>query len=142
MSVLDGYLLLRVIISRFSGILGNFWPFLGQKWPKMAWKSENIQYWPLPRQNNCSEWNFWCNGVWYVHISTRHNLWILKKSAEKPEILKIAIKNFPQSFGTGIGAHFFYFSTQMTNQVRKKRPQRVVTELRFLTQLYQKKIVT
>jgi hypothetical protein len=31
----------------------------------------------------------------------------------------MAIQNFAQSFGTGSGAHFFYFSTQITNQVRK-----------------------
>lgn len=43
---------------------------------------------------------------------------------------------FPQTSGSGIGAHFFHFSTQNANQVRKKTYEKVVTELRFLTQLY------
>ena len=49
--------------------------------------------------------------------------------------LKMAVKNFPQTFGRCIGAHFFYFSIQIIDQVRKKPFRKVVTELRFLTQL-------
>ena len=48
----------------------------------------------------------------------------------------MAVKNFAQTFERCMGAHFSYFSTQMTNPVRKKHSQRTVTELRFLTQLH------
>ena len=47
----------------------------------------------------------------------------------------MAVKIFAQTFERCMGAHFSYFSTQMTNQVRKKHSQRTVTDLRFLTQL-------
>ena len=47
----------------------------------------------------------------------------------------MAVKNFPQTFGRCIGAHFFYFSIQIIDQLRKKPFRKVVTELRFLTQL-------
>ena len=58
---------------------------------------------------------------------------IFSKNAEN---LKMAVKNFPQTFGRYIGAHFFYFSTQIIDQLRKKPFRKVVTELRFLTQLF------
>ena len=57
---------------------------------------------------------------------------IFSKNAEN---LKMAVKNFPQTFGRYIGAHFFYFSTQIIDQLRKKPFRKVVAELRFLTQL-------
>ena len=51
------------------------------------------------------------------------------------ENLKMAVESFPQTFGRCIGAHFFYFSIQIIDQVKKKPFRKVVTELRFLTQL-------
>ena len=73
------------------------------------------------------------------HISTfkrRKKSRILLDLVKKTRNLKIALKIFPQPFGKGIGANFFYFSTWRMNQVRKKPLLSAVTDLRFLTQLY------
>ena len=55
--------------------------------------------------------------------------------SKNAEYLKMAVKNFPQTFGRCIGANFFYLSIQIIDQVRKRPFRKVVTELRFLTQL-------
>ena len=60
---------------------------------------------------------------------------ILPDVVQNAENLKMAVKNFSQTFGRFIEAQFFYFSIEIIDQVRKKLFRKAVTELRFLTQL-------
>ena len=50
------------------------------------------------------------------------------KNVKNPQNLKMFVKDFPQTFERGIGAHFFYLSIYNKNQMRKKRLERAVTK--------------
>ena len=127
------------ILSKMAGF-GQFWAhfctFLSLKWPKVTQKAINVHYWSILNQEIWSDHNIWWSSTRYINLKIIENRGIFNKSGENPQNLKTAVKNFPQTFGSGIGAHFFYFSTQNTNQVRKKPYEKAVTELRFLTQLW------
>ena len=107
--------------------LGPFLSCLGQKWPKPALKSINNHYWSVFYWYICLEHKTWCScSKWSGNF---------EENGKKTQNLKIAIT----SFGSGIGAHFFYISTQNTNQMRKKLSRRWLRNYGlfwFLTQLF------